>query len=91
MTERQIDYRMRKLAELEAQKKDIDAQIDNLKAEITGELGERESLETGRFIIRWAKIISNRFDSKLFKADHAALYGEYTKPCESRRFSYATK
>ena len=49
MTERQIDYRMRKLAELEAQKKDIDAQIDNLKAEITGELGERESLETGRF------------------------------------------
>jgi hypothetical protein len=31
--------------------------------------------------------ISNRFDSTTFKATHADLYQQFTKPVETKRFS----
>ena len=34
----------------------------------------------------WKNVSSNRFDSKAFKADHADLYGQYSKATVSTRF-----
>ena len=34
-------------------------------------------------------VISNRFDSKAFKADHADMYTAYQKPSTSMRFTFA--
>lgn len=91
MTERMIVNRVRKLKELEAQQKEIEQQIAELKKEIKSDM-EKKNLEeqkAGDFIIRFTKVISSKFDSKTFKADHSKLYGQYMRTMESRRFSVA--
>ena len=91
MTERMIVNRVRKLKELEAQQKKIEEQIDALKAEIKADM-QRKDLEeqkAGDYMVRFTTVISNRFDGKAFKADHAKLYDQYMRTTESRRFSIA--
>ena len=89
MTDATIDRRMKKLQELEGQKAELEAKINEIKDSMKAELGEAEQIETDNFIIRWTRTITNRFDSTAFKKDHAKLFAAYTKPSESRRFSYA--
>lgn len=89
-TNRQIDNRMKKLAELEAQKKELEEQIKALQEDIKQDMGDLEEIDTGKWIVRFTKVISNRFDSAAFKKDHAGLYATYQRPTESRRFSYKT-
>ena len=91
MTERMIVNRVRKLKELEAQQKKIEEQIEALKAEIKADM-QRKDLEeqkAGDYMVRFTTVISNRFDGKAFKADHAKLYDQYMRTTESRRFSIA--
>ncbi len=91
MTERMIVNRVRKLKELEAQQKEIEEQIEALKAEIKADM-QRKDLEeqrAGDYTVRFTTVISNRFDGKAFKADHAKLYDQYMRATESRRFSIA--
>ena len=91
MTERMIVKRVRKLKELEAQQKKIEEQIEALKAEIKADM-QRKDLEeqkAGDYMVRFTTVISNRFDGKAFKADHAKLYDQYMRTTESRRFSIA--
>ncbi|CUO05428.1 hypothetical protein EAI89_05485 [Eubacterium sp. am_0171] len=91
MTERMIVNRVRKLKELEAQQKEIEEQIEALKAEIKADM-QRKDLEeqkAGDYMVRFTTVISNRFDGKAFKADHAKLYDQYIRTTESRRFSIA--
>ena len=91
MTERMIVNRVRTLKELEAQQKEIEEQIEALKAEIKADM-QRKNLEeqrAGNYTVRFTTVISNRFDGKAFKADHAKLYDQYMRATESRRFSIA--
>lgn len=91
MTERMIVNRVRKLKELEAQQKEIEEQIEALKAEIKADM-QRKDLEeqkAGDYTVKFTTIISNRFDGKAFKADHSKLYDQYMRATESRRFSIA--
>lgn len=87
-TARQIDNRMKKLAELEAQKKALDEQIAAIKADLQADMGDLEEVTTDKWIVRFTKTVSNRFDSTAFKKAHKKLYDEFCKPSESRRFSY---
>ena len=57
-----------------------------LKADME-EKGSEEITTAHGLIVRWKSFITNRFDSKAFKKDHADLYSEYTLPSESRRFT----
>ena len=91
MTERQIENRIKKIEELEAQKKAIEEQISSLKAEVQEQMQDTETMETAHYTIRWSKVTSERFDSKSFKSKHAELFSEYVKSVESRRFSYTTR
>ena len=36
---------------------------------------------------RWTNVKSSQFDSKRFKADHADLYGQYSKATTTTRFT----
>lgn len=36
----------------------------------------------------YKEVVSNRFDSKAFKADHADMYELYKKPSTSMRFNF---
>ena len=55
MTNRQIDNRIKKLQELERQRKEIEQKENELKAEIKRDLESKdiEELQTGNFIVRW--------------------------------------
>ena len=67
------------------------AHAEALKDEIKEDLHEKnlEELNTGKYIIRWTSIVSNRFDTTSFKKRFGELYKQFTKPVESKRFSIA--
>ena len=91
MTDRQLENRIRKMQELEAQQKELDAQIAAITDEIKADLeskGEQEH-KTPNFVIRWKEIISSRIDSKSLKADLPDVYARYCRESASRRFTIA--
>jgi len=69
------------IAELEAE---AEALTDKLKAAMV-ECGE-EVLQGDGWKASWKNVSSHRFDSKAFKADHADLYSQYSKPTVTTRF-----
>ena len=69
------------IAELEAE---AEALTDKLKA-VMVERGE-ETLTGDGWRATWKNVSSTRFDSKAFKADHAELYGKYSKTTTTTRF-----
>ncbi|RZT02107.1 hypothetical protein [Cuneatibacter caecimuris] len=89
MTDRMILNRVKKLKELEEQKKEIESQIDALKADIQQDMEEKglEEQKAGDFLVRFTRVLSNRFDSRAFREEHSRLYSQYLKQTESRRFS----
>ena len=44
-------------------------------------------MTAGQYIIRWATVLSNRFDTTTFKKVMPDVYKAYTKPVSSRRFT----
>ena len=70
MTERMIENRIKKLRELEAQQKELEAAAEVIRAELKADLEEKgvDELKTKNFIVRWKEIISSRLDSKALKA-----------------------
>lgn len=89
MTKKAIIKTVNEIRELEAQKAELEKRISSLKADIQNEMKEAEELQAGNFLIRWTKVNSNRFDSKLFQSEHSRLFAKYVKQVESRRFSIA--
>jgi predicted phage-related endonuclease len=83
-TVRDLKELMMMKAELEAE---IEAAQDTIKAEMTAR--ETEEMIVDVFMVRWTKVISNRFDTTAFKSAHKDIYDLFTKPSESRRFSIA--
>lgn len=72
------------IEELEAE---AQALTDKLKAAMV-EQGT-EALQGDGWKATWKNVVSSRFDSKRFKADHADLYGQYSKTTTARRFCVA--
>lgn len=66
---------------------EITAIEDTLKADMQRQ--GVDILEAGKHTIRWSVVKSSRFDAKAFRAVYPALYDEYTKPTEARRFTVA--
>lgn len=91
MTERMIENRIKKLQEIEAQQKELEAQAEALKAEIKADMESKgvDELKTKNFIVRWKEIISSRLDGKALKAALPDVYGQYCKASTSRRFTVA--
>lgn len=59
MSERMIENRIRKLQELEAQQKELEAAADAIRAELKADLEEKgvEELKTTNFIVRWKEMV----------------------------------
>jgi predicted phage-related endonuclease len=89
MTAQELTKTVRELKELKAMASDLTAEITTLEDSIKAEMTARgtDEMTVDVFKIRWIPVISNRFDSTAFKATHAGLYQEYSKPVETRRFS----
>jgi len=91
MTDRTLREKAVKLADINAQIDALEKQAEKLKADITAEMDARDvdELKAGNLLARWKLITSMRFDSKLFKEAHSALYEQYAKPSTTRRFTLA--
>ena len=91
MTKRMINNRCKKLADLEAQIKALQAQADEIKNEIKADM-EADSLEeidTGKFKVRYKLVESVRLDNKALKADLPDVYALYSRVSACKRFTVA--
>lgn len=91
MSINEIDKKIVELQELEAIAEEAKAEAEAIRDEIKALMLEQgsEELETGKHIIRWTSVLSNRFDTTTFKREHAEMYKAYTKQTTSKRFSIA--
>lgn len=91
MTEKMLENRIRKLQELEEEKKWLEKQIEAVKTEIKVDMDKKglEEQRAGEHIIRFVTVVTSRFDSKAFKSRHEGLYKKYMKAAECRRFTIA--
>ena len=78
-----------KLKEWEAIQAEAAAEVESLKDQVKAEMNARgvEELEAGQYIARFTTVLSSRFDTTVFKREHAEMYRQYTKQTTSRRFS----
>ena len=91
LTNKQIDNRVKKLQDIEAQIKELTEQAEAIRDEIKHELdttGETER-QTDNFLIRWTEYITRRIDSKALKAALPDVWATYSSESISRRFSIA--
>ena len=91
MSTTEITTKAREYRELQAMIKELEAEADALKQQMVKEMDARniEELAAGEYTIRWGLYESSRLDTAKLKADHADLYGAYTKRTVSTRFQVA--
>lgn len=85
----ELNTAVRSLMEVRAMIKELEAEAEALTDQIKGamiDLGE-ETIAGDGWKASWKNVTSSRFDSKAFKADHADLYGLYSKPTTTTRFT----
>lgn len=89
MTNKQIENRVRKLQELEAQQAALTAQADAIRSEIKAELDDRkvDEVSTGSFTVRWKYIFSDRLDTKALKKERPEVAAMFTRTTMAKRFS----
>ena len=91
MTEKMIENRIKKLQAIEAQREELEAAAEAIRAELKADLEQKgvDELKTRNFLIRWNEIISNRLDGKALNAALPDVYGQFCKASTSRRFTIA--
>ena len=84
-----LETKITKMQEWEALAEEAKAEAEALRDEIKAELTRRNSEEvtTGKYIVRWTSVLSQRFDSTAFKRAMPDVYRAFTKQVSSRRFS----
>ena len=89
MSKMELLAKIELLNKYEAMMEELNAEADRVRNSIKAEMEAREveELIAGQYIIRWATVLSNRFDSTAFKRVCPELYKAYTKQVSSRRFT----
>ncbi len=84
-----LESKIAKMQEYEALAEEAKAEAESIRDEIKAELTRRntEEVTTGKYIIRWTSVLSQRFDSTAFKRAMPDVYKAFTKQISSRRFS----
>jgi len=87
----ELTKKLRELKELKAMADELAAEITAIEDSLKAKMTERgvDDMQIDVFKLRYKTVISNRFDSKAFKATHEELYKQYSKPTECRRFTVA--
>ena len=88
MSMTELNSTARDLMSVRAMIAELEAEAEALTDKIKGAMMEQETevLQGDGWKASWKNVTSNRFDSKRFKADHADLYGQYSKATVSTRF-----
>lgn len=73
--------------ELKERQAEVQAALATLEEEFKAEMGDEEEIDVEGIKVRWTRYTTRRFDTTAFKAEHAALYEQYAKAVQGRRFS----
>ena len=83
-----LNKKAQDLLEIRAMIRELEAEAEALTDQIKAAMVEKEteSLSGDGWHATWKNVQSQRFDGKAFKADHADLYGQYSKAVTTTRF-----
>lgn len=89
MSELKLITKIELLNRYEEMIEELKAEAESIKDSIKEEmlLRNTEELIVGQYIVRWATVLSNRFDTTSFKKVMPEVYKAYTKQTTSRRFT----
>ena len=89
MGNQELLKKLNEIKELKVMKEELENQLSALEDEVKAEMNKQnvQKLLIGTYKVLYTKYLSHRFDSTAFKAEHKALYEQYTKTSEARRFS----
>ena len=89
MSTQELEKKVQELKSLEKFAKDVAIEVEALKDEIKAEMSVQgvDKLSTNLFNVYWNRFTTQRFDTKAFKETHTALYEQYCKTAETRRFA----
>ena len=88
MSIQEINAAAKDLIDIRAMIAELEAQAEALTDKLKGAMVDQgtETLQGDGWRASWKNVNSRRFDSKAFKADHADLYGQYSRQTTSTRF-----
>ena len=91
MSKKVLKEKVERYQELKAQLEVMEAELEEIKNELTNELERRkvEELAVGPNFVRWTYYVQNRFDSTAFKKAHPMEYAMWQKQVSGHRFSVA--
>ncbi len=87
--EKDFAEKIRKIKELEQQKKQAEAEIDELKGDIKAFMDKNKTSEltVDIFTVHYTETETERFDSKALREADEELYKKYLKSSKSKRFT----
>ncbi len=88
MSANEINTTAKDLLSVRAMIEELQAEAEALTDKLKAAMVEQgtETLQGDGWKATWKNVVSNRFDSKTFKDEHADLYGQYSKPTTTTRF-----
>ena len=88
MSMNELNTTARDLMSVRAMIAELEAEAETLTDKLKGAMIERgeETLQGDGWKASWKNVTSSRFDSKAFRADHADLYGQYSKATVTTHF-----
>ena len=87
MSATEIQSKARELKELKTMKEELENEIAAIEDALKTAMGEQEEMFCGEYKLTYQTVSTSRFDSTLFKKEHADLAAAYTKSTTYRRFS----
>ena len=91
MTERAMNMKAKRFLELQEEVKELEEQMEALKAEMQEGMNKAEKYETNKYKFLWPIISKTAMDTKAFKAEHPDLFNIFSKTSSYRKFSVAVK
>lgn len=88
MSMNELNATARDLMSVRAMIEELQAEAEALTDKLKAAMVERgtEAIQGDGWKAAWKNVVSNRFDSKRFKADYADLYNQYSKTTTTTRF-----
>lgn len=81
-----IKSKVKEYADMKKMANELADMMAALEDEIKAAMGDTEEMSVDGIKVKWTHYTTSRFDTKSFKAEHAAMYEQYTKSQQARRF-----
>ena len=89
MSENDLRNKAREYKELKEMMNELKDAMAAIEDDIKAYMGDQEEISVAGVKVRYTHYKASRFDSKSFKEEHPAMYEQYTKTTQARRFSVA--